>query len=155
MYYKDLTKYSYGQKEDSYNIGWLDGRHSYTRGNVSEQFLDKLWTYFSYPVNIYRGFHQCELCKKQNIEIPIIQYKSEKRKAGFYEIRVFDREGNTYAAPSLIFHYITCHHYMPPQKFIDAVVNGDATCKKYYEKILQFCDGNDFWLKGDRMAIKK
>ncbi len=153
MYYKDLSKYCYGhrdQKENSYNVGWLDHNHSYKKGKVREQFLDKLWGYFSYPVHIYRGFHNCQLCEKQEQGIPLIVYKGETRKAGFYEIRVFDSEGNSYAAPSLIFHYITCHNYLPPQEFVDAVESENVSCQEYYERILKYSDGDDFWLREDR-----
>ena len=66
MYFKDLTKYEYhGDPEDSLNIGWLEKGHLYNQGSVSEEFMDKLWGYLRYPVQILRGFHTCDLCKKK------------------------------------------------------------------------------------------
>ena len=43
---------------------------------------------------------------------------------GSAEIRVFSNEGVTYAAPNLIYHYIVDHHYLPPEEFIRAVLEG-------------------------------
>lgn len=157
MYFKDLTKYKYTNKsESSLNVGWLDERHSMTQGEVSDEFLEKLWKYLRYPVNVCRGFHSCNLCSKSNTEFPIIEYRGEKRKAGYYEIRVFGKDGTVFAAPSLIFHYIRCHHYQPPQRFITAVLEGeDPDLQEYYRKILEYSEGDDFWLKEDRTIILK
>lgn len=55
-----------------------------------------------------------------------------------------------YAAPSLILHYILAHGYKPPQEFIDAVINSpDASSEEYYQKILAYSNGYDFWLASD------
>ncbi len=37
------------------------------------------------------------------------------------EIRVLGKNGKSYAAPNLIYHYIKDCGYFPPQEFIDAV----------------------------------
>lgn len=41
---------------------------------------------------------------------------------GSAEIRVPSRLGVVYAAPDMIYHYIKDHDYVPPQEFIDAVL---------------------------------
>lgn len=157
MYYKDLSKYCYLDKEEvSYNVGWLGRFHRYNKGDVSEEFLDFLWEYLRYPVNVCRGFHECEFCKNRHRGVPIIEYKGVKRKAGYYEIRVFDKDGTMYAAPSLIFHYIVEHNYRPPQKFIDAVMaTGDILNEEYYNKVLKYWDNKDFWLAKDCTLLKE
>lgn len=154
MYYEDLTKYNYMVAEDSLNIGWLEKGHLFHKGIVPEEFMDKLWKYLRYPVHVCRGFHACDLCKKHHAGVPIVKFKGQKRTAGYYEIRVWGKDGSVYAAPSLLFHYILQHKYQPPQKFIDAVMNSEnVTSDEYYQKILTYSNGNDFWLAHDRTKI--
>ncbi|MDE7252660.1 MAG: hypothetical protein K2O32_06940 [Acetatifactor sp.] len=155
MYFKDLTKYEYhGDLEDSLNIGWLENGHLFNQGSVSEKFMDKLWGYLRYPVRIFRGFHTCDLCEKPNTGVPVVEYKGQKRKVGYYEMRVWGKDGNVYAAPSLIFHYILQHGYQPPQEFIDAVMDSEnPDSDEYYQKVLAYSKGEDFWLAQDRTCI--
>lgn len=154
MYFKDLTKYKYMETEDSLNIGWLEKGHSFNKGNVSGEFMEKLWKYLRYPVQVCRGFHSCDLCKKQIQTVPVVEFKGQKRKVGYYEIRVWGKDGNMYAAPSLIFHYILQHGYQPPQEFIDAVTDSeDAASDEYYQKILKYSNNDDFWLANDCTKI--
>jgi hypothetical protein len=40
---------------------------------------------------------------------------------GSAEIRVFGPRGKIYAAPNLLFHYVTAHHYKPPNEFVQAL----------------------------------
>lgn len=42
MYFKDLTKYDDLYDSDACNIGWLDKTEPYEKGEVSEEFLDRL-----------------------------------------------------------------------------------------------------------------
>ncbi len=149
MYFKDLTKYKYMNKEESLNIGWLKKGHFFKTGEVPEEFIEKLWNYLRYPVQVCRGFHTCDLCKNPKTGVPTVAFKSEKRKVGYYEIRVWGQDKKVYAAPSLIIHYILQHHYKPPQEFIDAVIHSDAHSKEYYQKILAYSKGYDFWLAQD------
>lgn len=94
MYYKDLTKYKYnGDSEDSLNIGWLDAAHTVNQGDVPKEFLEKLWKYLRYPVQVYRDFHTCNLCAHPQTGIPTVSNGDEKRKVGYYEIRVWGKNG--------------------------------------------------------------
>ena len=52
MYFKDLTKYKYTDKEDALNIGWLEKGHMINKGDVPEEFIEKLWKCLRYPVNV-------------------------------------------------------------------------------------------------------
>lgn len=155
MYFKDLTQYKYMAKEDSLNIGWLEKGHLVKKGEVPEEFIEKLWKYLRYPVNVCRGFYVCSFCKKQEKDmLPVVTFKGEKRKTGYYEIRVFGEDGKVYAAPGLIFHYVLQHNYKPPQEFIDAVISsGDIYSNGYYQKILKYQEGDDFWLAKDHTKI--
>lgn len=153
MYYKDLTDYEYIEKCEAKNVGWLDTKYSYEKGEVSEEFLAGLWKCIRYPVHVCRGFHVCNLCLKEN-EPPIIKYKNEKREAGYYETVVKGKDGTLYLAPSLIFHYITEHQYKPPQEFIEAVLYTKKLSDKEYREILTATSPNDkYWWKKDSTKI--
>ncbi|MDE7225082.1 MAG: hypothetical protein K2O34_15055 [Acetatifactor sp.] len=153
MYYKDLTQYEYIVKETSLNIGWLKKGHLFSKGDVPEEFVEQLWKYLRYPVQVCRGFHECDFCK-MNRGVPIVEFKGEKRKVGYYEMRIWGKDGNVYAAPSLIVHYILEHGYRPPREFIDAVMDSEnADSDEYYQKALEYSKGDDFWLAHDRTKI--
>jgi hypothetical protein len=49
------------------------------------------------------------------------------RTMGNGEIRVTSAAGITYVAPVLVLHYVVAHGYLPPQEFIDAVIELSAT----------------------------
>lgn len=149
MYFKDLTTYKYMDKEEALNIGWLKKGHFFKTGEVPEEFIEKLWRYLRYPIQVCRGFHMCDFCKNTKTGMPTVTFKGETRKVGYYEIRVYGQDEKLYAAPSLIIHYILQHHYKPPQEFIDAVIYSDAHSKEYYQKILAYSKGYDFWLAQD------
>jgi hypothetical protein len=143
-YFKDLSKYNYlSDCDESLNIGWLDNIHPFTKGEVSETFLEQLWKFCHFPVNIARGFHTCEICKtyeeySTDRQIPAITYKQERLSAGYHEIRVFSEDLQTiYAAPTLIWHYITEHHYQPPKEFIEAVIKGPQPGSEHYLELLE------------------
>jgi hypothetical protein len=46
---------------------------------------------------------------------------------GNSEIRVAAANGITYVAPVLVLHYVIAHGYLPPQEFIDAVIDTMST----------------------------
>ena len=113
-------------------MGWLDNAHAYTRGNVDDALIEKMRQLASKPVELYRGFHVCQLC----IEPPnlVKEYVTNRavldpecswarwldgRKSNG-EIRV-SLAGTTFAAPVLIVHYIEAHRYLPPEEFLRAV----------------------------------
>ncbi len=155
MYYEDLTKYEYMGTEDSLNVGWLEKGHFVNQGEVSGEFIRKLWKYLRYPVQVCRGFHNCDFCKKPAKGVPIVAFQGEKREVGYYEIRVWGKDGTIYAAPSLLLHYILEHGYQPPQEFINAVMDSvDAFSDEYYQKVLEYSNGYDYWLAEDRTKRK-
>ncbi|MDE6313851.1 MAG: hypothetical protein K2M46_09595 [Lachnospiraceae bacterium] len=85
--------------------------------------------------------------------MPTIEYSNIKREVGFYEIRVFGENNVTYAAPSMIYHYITHHNYLPPEEFIKAVLTFDEQKykEKFYKNPVYVCD--NFWLEKDRTLL--
>jgi hypothetical protein len=86
----------------------------------------------SKPVELYRGFHICELCAeppdlvKTNLPNRVVidpncsweRWVAQRSSNG--EIRV-SRKGIIFAAPVPIVHYIEAHNYFSPTKFLKAV----------------------------------
>jgi len=131
-YYPDLSPYQYRvQKIDPLivNIGWLDGVHPRTTGNVSEDFIERLWAHCQNYVREFRGYHECELCSEP--AWPYIGKRGNEELAlGSAEIRVSGKNGVVYAAPNLIYHYVIDHHYLPPEEFIQAVLESPLPDKQ-------------------------
>jgi hypothetical protein len=125
-YFPDLSPYAYGHGSHPgvLHIGWLDGVHEYRKGIVSPRLIEKMKKMASAPVELYRGFHICELCtpptKVRQATDDAVWWRWAKSRAGNGEIRV-ERGNITYAAPVLIVHYIEEHGYLPPQDFLQAV----------------------------------
>lgn len=142
-YYEDLTNYEYldsrYELDESYsvlNIGWIDGLHKYSVGNIPEQFLPRLWEYIIVPINRTRGLHYDCILDGQNKTF-VAKFQKYAIKLGDAEIRVIDEEHKVvYASPNLILHYIIDHRYCPPKCFIDAVMNGPKPDSICYKKIL-------------------
>jgi len=83
-----------------------------------------------------RGFHGCNLCSEKTGYLSA-KRDGEELKLGSAEIRVIGVDGKIYAAPNLIYHYITVHNYRPPDEFIDAVLNGPRPDSHEYIKYIQ------------------
>lgn len=158
-YYPDLSPFEYGSIHvnmdgDVVNVGWLDAAHDYQKGDVSDAFLDRLWTFCQWSVLQARGYHACNLCQPipyQEDEIFIGQYGDEivevtsyqplikiQRgdeivKLGNAQLRVFGLNDRVYAAPNLIYHYVTEHRYQPPMEFIEAVLRSPLPNSPEYE----------------------
>ncbi len=110
--YEDLTECDYFGKKYSKiltAVGWLELGKSYTKGEVSKEFYEKLCEFNKTSLFFasFRGFHRCDFCSSEqaksssNILIPYC--------------------GKVYVCPKLITHYIEKHSYCPPQEFIEAV----------------------------------
>jgi len=79
-------------------------------------------------------------------EVPTIRRGQETLEVGFAEIRVFGRNGKIYAAPNLIYHYVTAHSYRPPDEFIQAVLEGRQPDTPEYENLLRQYDWyEEYW----------
>lgn len=115
MYFPDLTPYSYIKHEShTLNVGWLSAEYPYLTGNTTHTVAVLVKDYLRYPVHSCSfGVHQCMFCPD-----PISAVKMTR------EIRVIGLNEIAYASPTMIYHYITVHHYLPPQVFIDAVLQG-------------------------------
>ena len=130
-YFCDLTPYTYhGVVSDNkvLNIGWLTSSQSYAKGELSAEFLQKIEVLVKDPVNLFRGIHHCEFCPPPLYEKngdALVSKVVRNCPSGNGEIRVTSKNGTTYVAPTLIYHYIKQHNYLPPIEFINAVLAKD------------------------------
>jgi hypothetical protein len=133
------------------NVGWLDIGHRPTTGTASAEFTKKLKELIfldmknkddrrsgvfndAQAVKVHvmhmRGSpHQCPYCSKEiSLEPEQVQTYQGSRKMvlGLNELSIPSKDGKFfYAAPTLIYHYVAEHDYLPPQGFIDAVLAFD------------------------------
>lgn len=124
-YYPDLTPYNYHHySEKELNVGWLEKKFEFSKGEVPAGFVDNLKIYFELGNTFfhYHGSHDCHFC----------EHKGNSSK----EIRVVSNTGQIYASPEGILHYIEKHNYLPPQEFIDAVMTGPKPGSDLYKSII-------------------
>lgn len=102
-------------------VGWLGRSHSFPTGMIDTKYITKLEQIISSEQMVLklRGRRFCELCDKSiDMEIEGKQYL-----LGTREIWIPTNTELIYVAPSLIYHFITEHHYLPPKEFLDALLN--------------------------------
>jgi len=137
-YFEDLSDYTYHHSyfyhPGTKNVGWLDAAHSFPKGAASEEELDLIWMYCKVSVAQMRGLHDCEWCPPAASNYA--KRNEEPLLLGSSEIRVFGRNGTIYAAPTLIYHYISIHHYKPPDEFLRALSEGPKPpSQEYFERL--------------------
>ena len=115
-YFADLTPYTYAGKNKSValNVGWLDIKFPFDTEVPDPKFVDCLRWLVNEPIDRFRGSHACQWC-------PVTSADGKLFASGNGTIIVLS-ESKVYAAPQLIHHYVSVHHYNPPQEFIDAVM---------------------------------
>lgn len=105
------------------NVGWLDAPHPFPSGDVPEWVAPKLAEAIGRPlVNVMRGFHLCTHCDFDRRMLTV-----GRLEMGHAELRVPGGDGVMFAAPTLIWHYVTAHAYLPPQPFLDGLAAYDPS----------------------------
>jgi membrane protease YdiL (CAAX protease family) len=138
-YFADLTDYTYfpaghASHAGTKNVGWLSAGCTFEAAAPTEELLDRLWSYCTISVAQTRGVHQCEFCPDKDVHFA--ERKGEKILLGTSEIRVFEGEGCIYAAPTLIYHYVSDHGYRPPESFIQALMSEPAPpAAEYFDRL--------------------
>lgn len=133
-YYEDLSPYTYSRHDqEMVNVGWLDREHEYSRGDVDTDTLTKLLSLADRERNVMRGVQDCQFCHEESPML--VEDVSSKLRTylGTGEIRVEDDIGRIYAAPTLIYHYISAHNYRPPEEFLKAVRSGHIGPRESHE----------------------
>jgi hypothetical protein len=125
MHFNDLDTYRYNlsvELADVVTVGWLAPAHEFPVGSIGTDALRALMHLaLSARTNKMRGYHGCELCRRHE---PIeMDTGREVILLGSAECWVPASSGRlVFAAPDLLYHYVTAHQYRPPQQFIDAAV---------------------------------
>lgn len=124
MYYPDLSHYSYvfDTKFNVVNIGWLSNKYTFnTEGILSQLFINNLEKIISLGLhNHMRGSHECEFCETDHIHKKL-KYNDTEIWLGNGEIWIPDiKQQRIFSSPSLLWHYIIDHNYIPPIDFIES-----------------------------------
>jgi hypothetical protein len=154
MYYPDFSEYGLLTNQghnpftlkEVHNIGWLENGYDYPKGKVDERTLSKIKALLASPknnINQTRGIHQCDICDASSD--PFVTHRivvnTREIPLGSSELCVPDAQGRIYAAPTLIYHYIVKHSYLPPNDFIEAInqfdVASDWNGKEIFRALVQ------------------
>jgi hypothetical protein len=111
-------------------VGWLTAGQPFPTGAVSPEFLNELHAfcqpgYTILPPKGARWDGRCPLDKNCSRQLLTVQAGDELRQLDNAEIRVIG-DDEIFAAPTLIYHYVTAHHYKPPEAFVTAVLRGPS-----------------------------
>jgi hypothetical protein len=96
------------------NVGWLDPRHEYQRGQSEDEFkliLEGMCNETKY--HLWRAQLYCSLCERV-LSGPLAA-----------EIRVRGVDV-VYAAPNVVSHHVAVHTYSPPREFVEAVLKSNG-----------------------------
>ncbi|WP_455423964.1 DUF7919 family protein [Bradyrhizobium roseum] len=139
-YFRDLSPYQYGHWDvvrGAQNVGWLALGHTFQTGQALQSDLDLLWAHCKVAIHATRGLHSCEFCSDWSSEGFRVMRNGETIVLGYSEIRVIGPSGQSYAAPSLIYHYIDKHSYKPPDVFVAALRTGPRPPSEAYFEALK------------------
>jgi hypothetical protein len=115
-------------------VGWLEHPHPFSHGVVPATFVTKLadlvsQTKSNYPYYLFRGIYDCTLCAAEASNGP--------NEIGWsQENLIIPGEGEVFAAPGGIVHYISDHSYCPPASFLKAILCCPPSgSSEYHEKL--------------------
>jgi hypothetical protein len=134
MYIPDLFRLKHLDEPLCLTVGWLDATHPYPQGTPAALFIERFWAFCDAPVHPTFGIHDCELCEPPTT-VYQVQRGDETIYLGTAEIRVFGSDAKVYAAPTLIYHYVVDHNYLPPAEFIQAVLVGPLPNSAEYQAL--------------------
>jgi len=138
-HYQDLTDYAYHgstYRPGTKNVGWLGLGHEFDTAEPTDELLSSLWGFCKISVAQTRGVHECEFCSAENSYLA--ERNGERLLLGTAEIRVFAKNGELYAAPTLIYHYVQAHHYSPPEEFLLALSDGPTPpVQEYFDRLAE------------------
>jgi hypothetical protein len=137
-YFEDLSDYVYHNlwcyRPQTKNVGWLSAGHRFETWNPPDDTLSCLLDYCTVAIAQMRGSHMCEFCPQSTSRTAT---KDGRRLLlGSAEIRVFGSDGNIYAAPNLVYHYVSAHRYRPPATFLRALAEGPRPPSPEYFEVL-------------------
>lgn len=118
-------------------VGWLERGKAYPTGKTSVEFQEKLlaFCFNGRTVNPQNNIQRCAVGDNCPRILPPEKRNDQTAHFGSSEIRVIG-ETEVYAAPTLIYHYVTGHHYRPPDEFITAVLTGPAPGSSEHQALI-------------------
>jgi len=142
-YYPDLSHLP--RRRHVFRVGWLDGEYPFETARPPKWLVRKLWRFCNYGWLLHRGFHECNLphcpgpfIKNSTMIRASAPTQGEKSIGlGADQICVFGRNRRIYVAPNLIYHYVTVHHYKPPDEFIEALEAGPCPPEPEYMQLIR------------------
>lgn len=142
-YIQDLAPYDYSRLTlvpgvRLLAVGWLEPEFPYSTGSVPAEFVHALGQLCIHHKQAQmRGYHNCRLGCRRRDDVPrsadgrhrypphpSVEIDGVTVGLGSTEIRVIAADGTWLAAPSLVYHYVTEHGYLPPAPFVEAVIAG-------------------------------
>lgn len=116
-------------------VGWLQERKPFATARLPAEFTDRLlpFCFERYSLPGSRRDARCALSR----ECGLIRPLHEGDDIVYFDshIRVIGEE-DIFAAPSLIYHYVTVHQYKPPDAFVQAVLKGPAAGSAEHRALL-------------------
>ncbi len=108
-------------------VGWLRRGQPFNSGALPQEFPAALLRFCldQHTVCARPGSLPCPLCgeRPQPLQAAGDGPLGGVAQLGVAEIRVLGRD-DIFAAPTLIYHYVTAHGYRPPDVFVQAVLHG-------------------------------
>ncbi len=142
MYLADLSQYRGSFKApNEYTvlaIGWLDDLYPFPFGPTPVEFQQRLFEHCTRGVHaLMLGFHECQFCNSWHIG-----FWCGKKWVPNNNGEIWIPDGNIiYAAPVMIYHYVTDHEYRPPEAFIDAVMRCPLPYDEEYQAFTRVIGG--------------
>jgi len=132
-HYSDLSFYRYTDSQWAFqemypyillNVGWIECS-TFPQGHLvnKEMVLYGVMQHCKYPVNLMMGFQVCPFCNNADHSMLEVKWYKQSVRVGNGEIWVKGMNNLIYVAPTMIYHYMEAHDYLPPPEFIDAVRN--------------------------------
>jgi hypothetical protein len=127
MYLPDLSPFpSKGEAQIGLQplaVGWLHDNKPFAAGRLPAEFTDHLLPFCFEQHSLPGSRHdaRCALSRDCGLIRPL----SQDDNIAYFDshIRVIGEE-DIFAAPALIYHYVTVHNYKPPDAFIQAILHG-------------------------------
>jgi hypothetical protein len=136
VYYADLSPYEYSTHHgplpfviaEVLNVGWLEAEYPHTQGEIHAEAIPKLGAMIASQktrLAASKGFHECSFCDASASQIMV--YDRNEYRLGNTQIWLpsTSKAGVIYAAPTLIYHYVVHHAYLPPLEFVHSVIHFD------------------------------
>ncbi len=137
-HFEDFTYYSGRHYENAFHIGFSENAASGKPGTWQPDpaFVRKLTRYAKYRLNMVRS----AMGEAQSVTLD-----GETYALGFAEIRVIARDDTVYAAPDRIIAWVGNGSYMPPEVFVEAVMEGVDPDSAAYQQYLEKYRSSFFW----------